>query len=140
MTIQTEKPSTSNTQKVESADKTLGVVTKVITIIGAAGTLLVWLTANFYTGEVKIKPDHVVSAITTRVFDKKGQEGLYHTTSFYLMPGTYHLEITPEGGQKQDADVEIAFAKTIEIPVATPETGKTEDKPEKKHWWRFWRS
>lgn len=129
--------------KVESADKTLGVVTKVITIIGAAGTVLVWLTANFYTGEVRIKPDHEVSVIETRVYDKKGQECLYHTPSFYLMPGTYHLEITPEGGAKQNADVEIAFAKTIEIPITTPGTSEAAEdsqKPGKKHWWQFWRS
>ncbi len=54
MTALTEKPTPT---KVESADKTLGVVTKVITIIGAAGTVLVWLTANFYTGEVKLKTE-----------------------------------------------------------------------------------
>jgi len=134
-----EKPSITP-NKVESADKTLGVITKVITIIGAAGTMLVWLTANFYTGEVKLKPDHQVSAITTRVCDKKGQEGLYHTSSFYLMPGTYHLEITPDGGEKQIADVEVAFTKTIEIPVTAPDSGATNDeKPGKKHWWQFWR-
>ncbi|MBX9772629.1 MAG: hypothetical protein K2X29_14725, partial [Candidatus Obscuribacterales bacterium] len=139
MTTQLEKPTPT---KVEHADKTLGVVTKVITIVGAAGTVLVWLTANFYTGEVKLKPDHEVSAITTRVYDKKGQEGLYHTASFYLMPGTYHLEITPEGGTKQDADVEVAFTKSIEIPVTAPasEAAETTDKPGKKHWWQFWRS
>ncbi|MBX9878641.1 MAG: hypothetical protein K2Y22_09300 [Candidatus Obscuribacterales bacterium] len=138
MNIQAEKPTPT---KVEHADKTLGVVTKVITIVGAAGTVLVWLTANFYTGEVKLKTDHPVTAIETRVYDKKGQEGLYRTSSFYLMPGIYHLEITPEGGQKQNADVEIAFTKTVEIPVATPETGSDEPaKAQKKHWWQFWRS
>lgn len=138
MTALTEKPTPT---KVETADKTLGVVTKGITIIGAAGTVLVWLTANFYTGEVKLKTDHPVAAIETRVYDKKGQEGLYHTPSFYLMPGTYHLEITPEGGSKQNADIEIAFAKTIEIPVTTPESAASDgEQPTKKHWWQFWRS
>jgi len=130
--------------KVERASSYLGLVSTTVGVLGAVGTVFVWLTANFYVGDIEVQPDQRVQSVVVKVYDQKGQEASFHTPRFQLMPGSYHLEITPNGGATHHADAVVRFhEKTIvDVQVKGGEE-QAEDKdervPRKKHWWQFWR-
>src|SRR4030095_15771078 len=111
---QSPKTSSQPKTKVERASSYLSLASTTIGVLGAAGTLFVWLAANFYVGDIEVQPDQVLESVVVKVYDQKGQEASFHTPRFQLMPGSYHLEIVPNGGGAQHTDVVVKFReKTI---------------------------
>lgn len=122
---------------------TLSVLTTALPIIGAVGTLFVWMTANFYVGDVNIKVPSAYNNLSVKVYDPRGQEGTYHSPNFKLMPNTYHLVITVDENKPQHADTTVTFGNVSVVEVAPPAQN---DSPEastepgkKKRWWQIWR-
>jgi hypothetical protein len=103
--------------------ETITTVSTTLPIIGAVGTAAVWLAANFYTGDVEILTDRPFNSLEVRVSDKKGHESVFHSPSFQLMPGQYHLEVTVDAQHKQHFDVKAAFHKHQKLNVHVPENG-----------------
>lgn len=149
---QAQLPSAANKTK-----DTLQVITAALPIIGASGTLFVWITANFYVGDVEIacadKYDHML----VKVFDNKGHETQFHTPRFQVWPGSYHFEISADDGKPQHADANVEFHQKTTIPVtlaAAPKADPQSDShpvdpnadakeeqsdSKKRSWWKFWR-
>lgn len=134
-----------------SANKTkdtLQVITAALPIIGACGTLFVWITANFYVGDVEVACENKYDHMLVKVFDSKGQETQFHTPRFQVWPGKYHFEIRADDGKPHHADANVAFHQKTTIPVSLEvspavspqEQTKAEQCESKKHsWWKFWR-
>ena len=140
------KPSSSagSKTKLERAHCYLGVVSTTLGILGVVGTMFVWLTANLYVGDLEVRPDRPEKALTVKVYDRKGQEAVFHTNRFQLMPGSYQLEVVESGGTTHRADAEVRFRELSVVPVVLSEVGDLEsqtepDKPAKRRWWQFWR-
>lgn len=136
--------------KIVKTKETLGLISTTLPIIGAIGTLCVWLISTYYVGDVELSTvgDKQLARVTVKVYDPKGHEATYHTPKFQLMPGSYHLEITPEGQATQHAETEVSFNKRSEVKIALaepqadgekPEEGEKEEQSGKKRWWQFWR-
>ena len=98
----------------------LSLASTALPITGAVGTLAVWLAANFYVGEIQVTPDRPFNTLEVRVSDKKGQESVFHTPHFQLMPGQYHLEVTVDSQFKHHADIKAVFQKNTDIAVHVP--------------------
>lgn len=123
-------PDAPNTNAAKAGGKgrfkeTITTISTALPIIGAVGTAGVWLAANFYTGEVEITPDRPFNSLEVRVSDKKGQETVFHTPSFQLMPGQYHLEVTVDSQHKQHFDVKTSFHKHQKLAVHVPVSSQT---------------
>jgi len=137
--------------KVGRAHSYLGLVSTALGVCGALGTLFVWLVASFYVGDVEVRPDKNAEALVVKAYNSKGQEATFHTRRFQLMPGTYHLEITADGGATKHADTEVKFNKMSVVPVVinSPAEGQFADRASDAgqqttgrrhhHWWQFWR-
>jgi len=129
--------------KTDKAGRYLTMVSTSLGIVGALGTMFVWLAANYFTGDVVIKTNRPVESLTIKVYDKKGQEAVYHTPVFQLMPGTYHLEIKPDGGRTIHHDTQVQFNNKTEITVSVldgnDEPSESRSDSDKHHWWQFWR-
>lgn len=97
--------------------ETLSVASTALPVAGAIGTLAVWLAANFYVGEIQITPDRPFNTLEVRVSDKKGQESVFHSPHFQLMPGRYHLEVTVDSQYKQHADIKSVFRHNTAVPI-----------------------
>ncbi len=125
---------------VEQAHHIIQTISMTLGIAGALGAAGVWLAANCFVGDVEIKLDKPVQSVSVKVYDKKGQESGYHMSHFQLMPGTYHLEVTPDGAKTRYADVCVKFACKNIVPVAV-EPGQDEQPSSggnhKEHWWQF---
>jgi hypothetical protein len=135
-----KKPTTGN--KVETTHRYLGIVSTSLGIAGAVGTLFVWLTANFYVGEIEIRTTRPISSLTVKAYNPKGSEAVFHTPRFQLMPGAYHLEIIPEGSDSIHHDTNVQFNNKTIINVTVPEGSGDNAAGEsngKRHWWQFWR-
>lgn len=129
--------------KIESANKYLGLVSTLIGVVGGVGALFVWCAANFYVGDVEIQTSVPVDSIIVKAYDHKGQETTFHTAKFQLMPGSYHLDISPVGAKHTHSDVQIQFAHKTVIPmtiVPGDDADSGDYRSEKRHWWQFWRS
>jgi hypothetical protein len=130
--------------KVERAHHYLSIASTTIGILGAIGTLLVWLAANFYVGDLEVKLDRPVDELEVKVYDQKGKESVYHTTRFQLMPGTYEMDVVPAGGSAQRVSATVRFREKTVINVTVPgskgESAGGDGAPEpRKRWWQFWR-
>lgn len=139
----------SGESKVTKAKDVFGLLQAVLTVLGAVGTLFVWLMANVYVGDVQVVPSKPVTSISVQVFDKKGQGTTYNTPRFQLMPGTYHMSISVDGKPACHADTKVDFNKTstVNVEVATEPAIAADSQPSvsqedanaKKRWWQFWR-
>ena len=144
-TTQNQSESKTETKsKVERAQHLVHTVSMTVGVIGATGTALVWLAANVFVGDVVIQPDKPVQSVIVKVYDKRGQDATYHLRQFQLMPGNYHLEVTPDGNKTQHADVEVKFGQKCVVPVTVTSgqddsAGDMEQPSQKHHWWQFWR-
>ncbi len=130
--------------KVEKAHHLLSLVSTAAGVAGALGATFVWLFASLYVGDVEVQPDRPVGALVVKVYDRKGQSAEYHMKSFQLMPGSYHLEVSADGGPAQHSDVEVRFHEKCPVPVRVAPAGAgLENEPDrtegKHHWWQFWR-
>jgi hypothetical protein len=130
--------------KVEHLQSYMGLASASIGVVGALGTVGVWVASNFYTGDVVIRPDKNVESIIVKVFDRKGQQATFYSRQFQLMPGQYHFEITMPQNETHSADATIRFGKSAVIPVAVaggnPASLQANDTTgDKHHWWQIWR-
>lgn len=143
--------------KTAKARETFAVIATALPVLGAVGTVFVWLSANFYVGDVEIVTDKPFNGLTVKAFDKKGQEATFHTPRFQLMPGQYHLEIIPDGCKTEHADTVVEFRKKELIKVAVRNGSEPNDQNDhngpdqansptdrqedgkKKKWWQVWR-
>ena len=98
----------------------ISLASTALPIAGAIGTIGVWLAATFYVGEIQVTPDQPFNTLEVRVSDKKGQESVFHTPHFQLMPGQYHLEVTVDSQFKHHEDIKAAFHKNTNIAVHMP--------------------
>jgi hypothetical protein len=126
-TAEVTRPVTTETQPKEPTPggkrvhDFLNLATKVLPVAGAVGTLFVWLTANFYVGDVQVAPDHPFNAIEVKVSDKRGQEATFHTPKFQLMPGNYHVQVAVDSQSNQHADIKVVFHRKSLIPISMPQ-------------------
>ena len=109
--------------------ETVTVVSTILPIAGAVGTVGVWLAANFYVGDIHIIPDRPFNTLEVRVSDKKGMESVFHSPHFQLMPGHYHLEVTVDSQYKQHVDVKSVFHHHSNIAVHLPTTANVSSAP-----------
>lgn len=130
--------------KVERLQSYVSLTSTTIGICGAVGSLFVWLAANLYVGTVEITCPQAVDSVVVKVYDREGHEAVYHSKSFHLMPGNYHLEITLPDGKPLHKDVQVSFNQTLNVPVSMLEENRdaeaSSSRKEKRHWWQFWRS
>lgn len=146
-TVEPAAQSAAQQSKAGKAKDTFGVITAALPIIGACGTLFVWVTANFYVGDVEVacadKYDHML----VKVFDSKGRESQYHTPKFQVWPGTYHFEISADDGKAHHADATVEFHQKTAIPISlavaakadSEGTAKQAESEKKRSWWKFWK-
>ena len=98
----------------------VSTVSTVLPIAGAVGTMGVWLAANFYVADIQIEPDRAFNTLEVRVSDKKGQESVFHSPHFQVMPGHYHMEVTVDSQYKQHVDVKAVFHHKSTIALHVP--------------------
>ncbi len=55
---------------------------------------------------------------------RKGQATNYHVNKFQLMPGSYHIEILPDGKTKIPANIEVKFHTVNRLVLHAPGSGK----------------
>lgn len=122
--------------KVEKVNTYLSTASTVLAILGGIGTLGVWLTANFYTGLVEVRPQGPAEFVEVRVFDQKGVSATFHTKRFPLMPGEYHLEIKTSEKAPFHADTTVQFTKTSVVEVPAEPVIENESK---RRWWQIWK-
>jgi hypothetical protein len=141
-------PVETQTAPAPKATKTshyLSMTSTAIGIIGALGTFGVWACANFYTGTVQVKAQDAEAvqkaspnqALVIKAYSTKGSEAVFHSPTFQLMPGHYHLEIKHEGTKVKHAEVDVEFQKTS--PVAITFTEDDLRTTSKHHWWQVWK-
>jgi hypothetical protein len=137
-----QQPGKSGSHK---AKETLNLfATAVLPIVGALGTLCVFLIANFYVGDVEVSPASPFHTLEIHAYNKKGQEAIFHSPRFQLMPDDYHFEITIDSAVKQQADAAVRFRERtlvkINQPAAPLQPDLTQaDSVKKKHWWQLWK-
>ncbi len=138
----------------------LNVAATALPVAGAIGTLAVWLIANFYIGDVQLLPDRGYKSIEVIVSNRKGQETIFHSTHFQLMPGKYHLAVTIDAQSRQDADIRTVFRQNIVVPLHMPEnmpphisgslgesnteithksSAELPGEAARRRWWQFWK-
>ena len=143
-THMTEQAQAVKKTRVERMQSYLTLTSTGLGVLGAAGTVLVWLVSSFYTGEVIINTDRPVESMVVKVFDQKGQQSTFYSKQFPLMPGRYHIEVDLPHNEVHGTEASIRFGKTVTIPVAVtgqpsaPEQN-TSIAPERRRWWQVWR-
>ncbi|MBY0359315.1 MAG: hypothetical protein K2W82_15040 [Candidatus Obscuribacterales bacterium] len=126
--------------KIERVHSYLTVASTAIGICGALGSLFVWLAANFYVGNIELKPEEQLDSLVVKVYNREGHESTYHSKSFQLMPGKYHLEVLLPENKSRHFDTEVIFQKTTEIPFSVSgDNSEPGYKRNKRSWWQFWR-
>jgi hypothetical protein len=132
--------------KSEKAHRYLNIVSTGFGICGAVGTFAVWAISTWYVGDLEIRPDKPLQTIVVKVYDSKGNEAQFRTPQVQLMPGSYHVEVTANGGKPQLLQAKVEYGKKQVIPIiaeapAPPQTpvGQEDESKPKKRWWRFWR-
>lgn len=141
----TEKIAPPQKTKVEKAQSYMTFASTTLGVIGAVGTGFVWLTANFFTGDLQINPDRDVPSLMVKVVDSKGHQSIYFSKYIALMPGDYHLEFgIPDKQPTVHTDVHVNLWKKTEIPYAVPDKliDAEEQQPDEKStkkWWQFWK-
>ena len=127
------------------AKETLNLLaTAILPIVGALGTLSVFLIANFYVGDVEVTAPHTFSTLEVHAYNKKGQEAVFHSPRFQLMPDDYHFEIAVDSRPKQHADAAVRFRERTLVQVSQPAASPSSDPTtaniaKKKHWWQVWK-
>ena len=84
----------------------------------------VWCAANLYVGDVEVVTDQPTPDLVVNVYNQKGQATNYHVNKFQLMPGSYHIEILPDGKTKIPANIEVNFHSVNRLVVHAPSSGK----------------
>jgi hypothetical protein len=139
--------STSKTREVLSL-----LATAILPIIGALGTLFVFLVVNFYVGDVDVAIPNGYQTLEVHAYNQKGQDAVFHTPHFQLMPDRYHFEVSVNGKPREHADAAVKFrhsTKVILIASASAANGATveqsaseqteQPKTHSKHFWQFWK-
>ena len=134
-----------DSDKLSKAKDVLAVISTTVTILGALGTLFVFLAVNYYVGDVEVACSQPFQKIEIGAFNRKGQSSTFYTPKFQLMPGTYHLSITCDGKapQHQEAVVRVGHKTTVQVtqavePVSTQATDQEAEQVAtkvKQHWW-----
>lgn len=141
--IETPPSSRTASTKATKTKEIITVLSTAVPVLGAVGTLFVWLCANLYVGNVEIQPANKYETIVVDVFDQKGQQSSFHTPRFQLMPGKYHLAITTDKNTAQHVDAQIELGKTETIKIengeSTPAPSGINEPVARKHWWQFWK-
>lgn len=145
MPVETTTPQASPQNKVTKTSHYLSMTSTTLGILGALGTFGVWAAANFYTGTVQVKAQDTEAVqnssgnqgLIIKAYSSKGSEAVFHSPSFALMPGHYHLEIKHEGTKTKHAEVDVEFQKTS--PVVVTFTEDDLRTTSKHHWWQVWK-
>jgi hypothetical protein len=99
------------------AREVLQMISMIIPIVGACGTLFVWGAATFYVGDIEVVTDKPAGDLLVNVYNQKGQAISYHVSKFQLMPGMYHIEVCTDGKQKFPMDLDVKFHSLNKIVV-----------------------
>jgi len=139
--------STSKTREILSL-----LATAILPIFGALGTLFVFLVINFYVGDVDIAIPNGYQTLEVHAYNPKGQDAVFHTPHFQLMPDRYHFEVSVNGKPREHANAAVKFrhstnvvllATTIQDSGANIEQNVQEQtespKSHARHWWQFWK-
>lgn len=130
--------------RVEKANNYLALVSTTLGILGALGTVFVWLASNFYVGDVVVETSKPIDGLVVHAYDNKGQEAVFHTSRFQLMPGNYHLEICAGSALVYHKDLAVKFREKsmvlIDLQDKESSTALNDRyKKNKMRWWQFWR-
>jgi hypothetical protein len=139
--------STSKTREVLSL-----LATAILPIIGALGTLFVFLVVNFYVGDVDVAIPNGYQTLEVHAYNPKGQDSVFHTPHFQLMPDRYHFEVSVNGKPREHADAAVKFrhsTKVVLLATAIQDSNVNGEQPapeqtepvksHTKRWWQFWK-
>ena len=128
------------------------LATAILPILGALGTLFVFLVVNFYVGNVDIAIPNGYQTLEVHAYNPKGQDSVFHTPHFQIMPDRYHFEVSVNGQPREHADAAVKFrhsTKVILLAAANHESSANsaeiaqEQTPltqsHARHWWQFWK-
>jgi len=135
---------------IKKARDWVGLLVAALPLIGALGTLFVWIFASLYVGNVEVKITQPYRAILVQVFNEKGSENEFRSPRFQLMPGDYLLRVTLDSQAPKNLRAIVKYKETTLLPYdenlpsaqvrADEEEEKAiEVKANKKRWWQFWR-
>jgi hypothetical protein len=138
---------TSKTREVLSL-----LATAILPILGALGTLFVFLVVNFYVGDVDVAIPTGYQTLEVHAYNPKGQDAVFHTPHFQLMPDRYHFEVSVNGKPREHADAAVQFrhsTKVVLLAAAIQDSNASVEQPAQeqteppqspsKRWWQFWK-
>jgi hypothetical protein len=137
--------------------------TAILPIMGALGTVFVFLVVNFYVGDVDVVVPTGYQSLEIRAYNHKGQETVFHTPHFQLFPDSYHFEVLVNSQPKQHADAVVKFHHTSNVLLSSgpstdsvinaametandtatsqtlEQTQSKADQRKTKRWWQVWK-
>jgi hypothetical protein len=127
----------------------LSILVTALPLIGAIGTVFVWVFSAVYVGNVELTTSKPYRSIFVQVFNEKGNQTEFHSPRFQLMPGDYVLQVFLDNQIPTKCAVIVKFHEKVVVPLqepvqaATDVNGKSDiqegsDRP-RKRWWQFWR-
>jgi hypothetical protein len=127
----------------------ISLLVTALPLIGAIGTIFVWVFAYVYVGNVQIVPEKPFKSIFVQVFSEKGNQSEFHTPQFQLMPGSYFMQVSTDEKAATPCNVVVRFHEKTVVALADgeptcaapelPEEIERSEAPKKKRWWQFWR-
>ena len=139
--------STSRTREILSL-----LATAILPILGALGTLFVFLIVNFYVGDVDVAIPNGYQTLEVHAYNPKGQDAIFHTPHFQLMPDRYHFEVSVNGNPREHADAAVRFRHSTKVVLlataAADVSANVEQKAQEqaelpkshaKRWWQVWK-
>jgi hypothetical protein len=134
---------------INKAKDYVGFMVAALPLIGAVGTIFVWIFSSFYVGNVELTTSKPYRTIFVEVFNEKGSESEFHSPRFQLMPGDYVLRVSMDKKMPTQIGAVVRFHEKTTIPLEEPTAATFEidsgsddqanvQRP-KKRWWQFWR-
>jgi len=134
---------------VNKARDYVGLMVNALPLIGAVGTVFVWIFCSVYVGNVELTSSKPFRSILVQVFNEKGNESEFHSPRFQLMPGDYLFLVSLDGQPPTKCSAIVRLHEKVLVPMGeqnqatiapaanTVDESLTE-RP-KKRWWQFWR-
>jgi hypothetical protein len=134
--------------EINKAKDYVGFMVAALPLIGAVGTIFVWIFSAVYVGNVELTTKKPFRTIFVEVFNEKGNESEFHSPRFQLMPGDYVLRVSLDKAMPSQCGAVVKFHEKTTIPLEEPTQAITAEitsddqetvlRP-KKRWWQFWR-
>jgi hypothetical protein len=135
--------------EINKAKDYVGFIVSALPLIGAIGTVFVWICSAVYVGSVELTSQKPFRTIFVQVYNERGNESTFYSPRFQLMPGDYVLRVTLDKDLPTQCGAIVKFHEKTTIPLEQPKALTIQDEspsddqvtPQnpKKHWWQFWR-